>query len=104
MGLLGWRWQATKEKSGRSCMSSLEKSLAKFKRSLDSGAFYEAQQLVKTVYYRLRSRKLLEESRDLLEEASCLQLEHAQVSIYHGYCESRHNQVLGSQAIRNTRG
>lgn len=62
-------------------MANVEKSLEKFKRSLVNGTYYEAQQLIKTVYHRLRSRKFLEESRDLLEKASCLQLEHAQVRI-----------------------
>jgi len=61
-------------------MSSVEKSLEKFRASLEKGSIYEAQQLIKTVYHRLRSRKLMEESRELLEKAACLQLDHHQVS------------------------
>ena len=60
---------------------SVEKSLEKFKTSLKKGSVYEAQQLIKTVYHRLRSRKLLEESRDVLEKAACLQLDHEQVNL-----------------------
>lgn len=60
-------------------MTSVARSLEKFRASLENGTFYEAQQLVKTVYHRLRSRKLLEESRELLEKAACLQLQYQQV-------------------------
>ena len=61
---------------------SVEKSLEKFRKSLEKGSVYEAQQLNKTVYHRLRSRKLLDESRDLLEKAACLQLDHEQVNLF----------------------
>jgi hypothetical protein len=57
----------------------VEKSLEKFRVSLEKGSIYEAQQLIKIVYHRLRSRKLMEESRQLLEIAACLQLDHEQV-------------------------
>lgn len=55
-------------------MSSVKKSLDKFKSHIEKGSVYEGQQYIKTVYHRLRSRKLLQDSRELLKEASCIQL------------------------------
>ena len=55
-------------------MSNVEKSIEKFKSHIKKGSVYEAQQYIKTVYHRLRSRKLLEDSRELIKEASCIQL------------------------------
>lgn len=60
-------------------MASVDKALERFRRSLSGGNTYEAQQLVKTAYHRTRSRKLLDDSRNLLEKAAVLQLEHDQV-------------------------
>jgi len=73
---------ASPEFCQRDSMSSVEKSLEKFRVSLEKGSIYEAQQLIKTVYHRLRSRKLMEESRQLLEKAACLQLDHEQVRVW----------------------
>ena len=60
-------------------MASVDKSLEKFKAQLEKGSAYEGQQFIKTVYHRLRSRKLMEESRELLTEASCIQFSHDEV-------------------------
>lgn len=57
-------------------MSSVEKAISKFISTIDNGSAYEAQQFIKTVYHRLRSRKLLDESRNLLTEAVCIQFQH----------------------------
>ena len=60
-------------------MSSVGKSIVKFKSHIEKGSVYEGQQFIKTVYHRLRSRKLLQDSRELLKEASCIQLSHNEV-------------------------
>jgi hypothetical protein len=54
--------------------------MAKMRANLDKGAFYEAQQMLKTVYYRYRSRRMLAESYDVLEDGACLQLQEGQVT------------------------
>jgi len=59
--------------------------VAKMRANLDRGAFYEAQQMLKTVYFRYRSRQMLAESYDVLEDGACLQLQEGQVTV----CGSR---------------
>ena len=66
----------------RRFMSAVEKAITKFKTSLWSGSEYEAQQFVKTVYHRLRSRKCFEDSRDLLKQAACAQFDKDEVALH----------------------
>lgn len=61
-------------------MTAVDKPIAKFQSTLEKGSVYEAQQFIKTVYHRFRSRKLYQESRDLLKIAACIQLESNEVS------------------------
>lgn len=60
-------------------MSNVHKSIDKFRSTVDNGSPYEGQQYIKTVYYRLRSRKSFEESRELLALASCFQYDYKEV-------------------------
>ncbi|KAK9846633.1 hypothetical protein WJX81_007997 [Elliptochloris bilobata] len=59
---------------------STDRVLEKMRANLDRGAFYEAQQMLKTVYFRYRSRRLYQESYDVLEDGACLQLRQGQVT------------------------
>ena len=55
---------------------AVAKALRRLEASLQAGECYEAQQVVKTVYYRMRSRKAagLEDGYQLLQEAAVMQL------------------------------
>lgn len=65
--------------------ATTDRVVAKMRANLDRGAFYEAQQMLKTVYFRYRSRQMLAESYDVLEDGVCLQLQEGQVTV----CGSR---------------
>ncbi len=65
--------------------ATTDRVVAKMRANLDRGAFYEAQQMLKTVYFRYRSRQMLAESYDVLEDGACLQLQEGQVTV----CGSR---------------
>ena len=58
---------------------STDRVLEKMRANLEKGAFYEAQQMLKTVYYRYRSRRLYQESYDVVEDGACLQMRQGQV-------------------------
>eukprot|EP00884_Botryococcus_braunii_P015051 jgi/Botrbrau1/23547/Bobra.0141s0018.1 len=60
--------------------SGVEKQLEKLRATVDSGASYEALQIVKTVYHRYRSRKKMLDSYQLLEEAAIMLLNRGQVT------------------------
>lgn len=60
--------------------ATTDRVMAKMRANLDRGAFYEAQQMLKTVSYRYRSRRMLSESYNVLEDGACLQLKQGQVS------------------------
>lgn len=60
--------------------SNVQKQLDRIQKSLDSGAYYEAQQMYKTVYHRNKAKKLLDESYQILMEGSRQQLLHKQVT------------------------
>ena len=49
------------------CLTSMRQVLDKLQRSLDAGQHYEAEQMLKTVYYRYRARKQLDEAYQLLQ-------------------------------------
>ena len=75
---------ASRQSIDASHMSAVAKSIKKFEAYIREGeAAYEAQQFIKTVYYRSRSRKAYEESRDLLEQAACIQYERNEVISSH---------------------
>lgn len=57
----------------------VEKQLEKLRATVNSGSYYEAQQIFKTVYYRYRSRKKMQDSYQLLEEGAIMQFNHGQV-------------------------
>ena len=58
---------------------STDRVLEKMRANLEKGAFYEAQQMLKTVYYRYRSRRLYHESYNVVEDGACLQMRRGQV-------------------------
>lgn len=58
----------------------VERALEKLQLSLEAGQAYEGQQVIKTVYHRLRSRKKLLDSYQVLESGAMLQLQQGQVS------------------------
>ena len=58
---------------------STDRVLEKMRANLEKGAFYEAQQMLKTVYYRYRSRRLYQESYNVVEDGACLQMRQGQV-------------------------
>lgn len=60
-------------------MSGVEKAIEKLQQSLKANQAYEGQQIVLTTHSRLRSRKKLTESYQLLEQAAVLQLQQGQV-------------------------
>lgn len=60
-------------------MSNVDKSIDKFKSKIEQGSVYDAQQFLKTVYHRLRSRKAYDGSRQLLQLAACIQYKHDEV-------------------------
>eukprot|EP00873_Tetraselmis_striata_P019498 jgi/Tetstr1/439762/TSEL_028176.t1 len=60
--------------------SSLDKTLAKLQASIASGAYYEAQQMLKTVHARHRNRKAYDASYRLAEEGARLQLSKGQLT------------------------
>ena len=61
--------------------ATTDRVMDKMRANLDRGAFYEAQQMLKTVYYRYRSRRLYQESYDVVEDGACLQLKQGQVML-----------------------
>lgn len=58
---------------------SVARILSRIENATTTEAAYEAQQMLKTVYHRLRSRRKLQESYDLLQKGARLQLERDQV-------------------------
>lgn len=58
---------------------SVNKVLSRIENATTTEAAYEAQQMLKTIYHRLRSRKKLAESYDLLQKGARLQLKGDQV-------------------------
>ncbi|EIE25182.1 hypothetical protein COCSUDRAFT_65140 [Coccomyxa subellipsoidea C-169] len=59
---------------------SVNKILSRIENATTTEAAYEAQQMLKTVYHRLRSRKKLTESYDLLQQGARLQLKGDQLT------------------------
>ncbi|GIL88170.1 hypothetical protein Vretimale_14087 [Volvox reticuliferus] len=57
---------------------SIEKTLARIKETVESGAFYEAQQMYKTSYHRCKARQQLMDAITILQEGSITQLAHGQ--------------------------
>lgn len=47
--------------------AGVQKTLGKIKGTVESGFFYEAQQMYKTVYHRYRARKQTEDSYHILQ-------------------------------------
>ncbi len=53
-------------------------ALVRFAETVSSGAYYEAQQVLKSVYHRMRSRQQLENSYELASRAAVIQFGAAQ--------------------------
>lgn len=53
---------------------SVDKVLARIRNAPNEEAAYEAQQMLKTVYHRLRSRGKQEQAYDLLQQGAQAQL------------------------------
>ena len=66
-------------KSGGMPSQGVSKALTRLKEGLSDQEYYESQQVVKTVYWRYRTRKLLQDSYELLQAASQAQLTDGQV-------------------------
>uniref|UniRef100_A0A061S2K2 Golgi to er traffic protein 4 n=1 Tax=Tetraselmis sp. GSL018 TaxID=582737 RepID=A0A061S2K2_9CHLO len=60
--------------------TNIDKTLSKLRTSVAEGAFYEAQQMFKTVYARYRNKKAREDSYKLAEEGAILQLREGQLT------------------------
>ncbi len=60
--------------------AGVEKQLDKIQKYLDSGSFYEAQQMFKTTYYRYKSKRLIPESYEVLKTGALKQLSHKQTT------------------------
>ena len=59
---------------------SVERVLSRIREARTDQDAYEAQQMLKTIYHRLRSRGKLHDSYDLLQRGAVLQLSHGQVT------------------------
>jgi hypothetical protein len=57
-----------------------QKSLDRIQAQVQQGAFYEAQQMYKTVYHRCRSKKQLVDSYRVLEAGSVQQVSNHQMT------------------------
>lgn len=66
--------------------AGIEKAVAKLTQCLKADQAYEGQQIILTTHSRLRSRKRLVDSYQLLEEAAILQLQQGQVCGYALQC------------------
>jgi golgi to ER traffic protein 4 len=60
--------------------STVQKQLDRIQKTLDTGAFYEAQQMYKTAYHRNKAKKLIPESHQVLLEGAMQQMLHGQVT------------------------
>ncbi|GLC44822.1 hypothetical protein PLESTB_001210200 [Pleodorina starrii] len=59
---------------------SVEKTLARIKDTVESGAYYEAQQMYKTSYHRCKARQQLDDAATILQEGAVTQLSHGQAT------------------------
>ncbi|GLI61650.1 hypothetical protein VaNZ11_004074 [Volvox africanus] len=57
---------------------SIEKTVARIKETVESGAYYEAQQMYKTSYHRCKARQQLLDAVTILQEGAITQLAHGQ--------------------------
>jgi hypothetical protein len=63
-----------------SSAAGVQKSLDKIRAQVEAGAYYEAQQMYKTVYHRYRARKALADSYEVLVQGAVQQLASKQVT------------------------
>ena len=68
----------------------VSKAVKRLEEGLANQEYYESQQVVKTVYWRYRTRKLLQDSYDLLIAASQAQLTNGQVCTVLAYTQPWH--------------
>lgn len=61
-------------------MAGVQKSLERIQAQVQAGAYYEAQQMYKTVYHRCRSRKQTADSYEVLKSGSAQQLSNQQIT------------------------
>ncbi|GFR50924.1 hypothetical protein Agub_g13243 [Astrephomene gubernaculifera] len=60
--------------------SSVAKTLARIRGSVEAGAYYEAQQMYKTSYHRSKARKQLSDAIQILQEGAVTQLSYGQTT------------------------
>lgn len=61
-------------------MTGVQKSLERIQVQVQAGAFYEAQQMYKTVYHRCKARKQTADSYQVLKSGSVQQLSYQEVT------------------------
>eukprot|EP00879_Flechtneria_rotunda_P003288 GHRR01003513.1.p1 GENE.GHRR01003513.1~~GHRR01003513.1.p1 ORF type:complete len:310 (+),score=113.73 GHRR01003513.1:276-1205(+) len=61
-------------------MAGIQKSLDKIQAQVQAGAYYEAQQMYKTVYHRCKARKQVADSYQVLRSGSVQQLRSQQIT------------------------
>ncbi|KXZ43711.1 hypothetical protein GPECTOR_82g245 [Gonium pectorale] len=60
--------------------SSVVKTLARIKGTVESGAYYEAQQMYKTSFHRCKAKQQLDDAMQILQEGATTQLAHNQIT------------------------
>eukprot|EP00878_Enallax_costatus_P004388 GHUV01004625.1.p1 GENE.GHUV01004625.1~~GHUV01004625.1.p1 ORF type:complete len:311 (+),score=87.64 GHUV01004625.1:204-1136(+) len=61
-------------------MAGVQKSLERIQAQVQAGAFYEAQQMYKTVYHRCKARKQTADSYEVLKSGSVQQLSYQEIT------------------------
>lgn len=54
--------------------------LQRIRDTIQNGAYYEAQQMYKTAYYRYKAKNMINESLRILKEGASLQLGNSQIN------------------------
>eukprot|EP00271_Cylindrocystis_brebissonii_P015647 TRINITY_DN385_c0_g8_i1.p1 TRINITY_DN385_c0_g8~~TRINITY_DN385_c0_g8_i1.p1 ORF type:complete len:351 (-),score=63.11 TRINITY_DN385_c0_g8_i1:311-1363(-) len=57
-----------------------QKMVVKLQLSVEAGAYYDAQQMYKSVHSRYVAQRKYQEALDLIQSGACLQLKHGQVT------------------------
>lgn len=60
--------------------ADVQKHITRAAATIESGACYEAQQTLKTVYHRFKAKKQNKESYELLQQGAIVQLSHRQIT------------------------
>ncbi|XP_031554158.1 Golgi to ER traffic protein 4 homolog [Actinia tenebrosa] len=57
----------------------IQRVLQKLNKSIEEGSYYEAHQMIRTLYFRYTSQKKYNDAAELLHNGACLFLKHKQV-------------------------